>query len=223
MVNLLLARACPRRNIIEVERYHHLQPCDQILVNYYTEYDAYFEIRKYFLEHPEYTHLVLGTDDIVILPDHVRQLQKDLLEKDYPILCGMMNVDQIEYQQNSGNLNISYELALKEKKLRHYNWVRRFELPDKDIFQVKFNGFALMAIKRDVIERYEFACDGVFKPDGKTKSGASVDFVFCWYCHEHQIPIFIDKRIDMMHLRMAGRLQCGEKHKSIEFILACMQ
>lgn len=216
-VNILLARASPRNNIPEVDNCNPDLPCDVLLVKYYFEYPAYKVLRDFFLEHKEYTHLVLATDDIIVRPDHVIQLINDLLEKDYPILCGMMNVDQYEYQLPEGNLNISFEIALKEKKLRHYNWIRRFEIPTDDIFQVKFNGFALMAIKREIIEKYVFACDGVFKPDGKTESGASVDLVFCWYCHENNIPIFVDKRIDMKHLRTEGKIRCGEMKKAVEW------
>ena len=208
-VNLLLARCSPRCDIAPVEEQNKNLPCDKIIPRYYFEYQAYKTVRNYFLANPEYTHLVLATDDIVVLPQHVEQLRKDLEEQDYPVLCGMMNVDQQEYMQELGSLNISYELALKDRKLRHYTWITRKEIPPDNIFQVKFNGFALMVIRRDIVEKQAFACDGTFRLKGE-QSGASVDFVFCWYCHDNNIPIFVDKRIDMQHLRGEGRIKHGE-------------
>ena len=216
-VNLLLARCSPRSDIIEVEQENSKLPCDKIIPRYYFEYEAYKTIRLFFLKQKEYTHLVLATDDIVIKPEHIIQLQKDLEEHDYPVLCGMMNVNQDEYMKENGNLNISYELGLKDRKLRHYSWIQRKDLPKEDIFQVKFNGFALMAIRRDMVEKTPFACDGVFRLKGEM-SGASVDFVFCWYLHENNIPVFVDKRIDMQHLRAMGRLRHGEITKNLYFL-----
>lgn len=209
MVKLLLGRASPRCNIDDVENENLKLPCDILQLRFYGEYEAYRLMRNYFLEHPDYTHLVLATDDVLVRKEHIEILQNDLESKDYPVLCGMMNVEQDEFMKYEGNLNISFELALKDRQLRHYNWIRRNELPNRDMFQVKFNGFALMAIRRDIIEKNEFACDGVFRLRGVI-SGASVDLVFCWYCHENSIPIFVDKRIDMKHLRTSGKMRVGE-------------
>jgi len=216
-VNLLLARCSPRSDIQQVESENINLPCDKLIARYYFEYEAYKTVRNFFLKQKDYTHLVLATDDIVVKPEHIIQLQKDLEDHDYPIICGMMNVNQDEYLQLDGNLNISYELGLKDRKLRHYNWIKRKDLPKDDIFSVKFNGFALMAIHRDIIQRTEFPCDGIFRLKGEA-FGASVDFVFCWWCHENNIPIYTDKRIDMQHLRAMGRIKHGEITKNLYFI-----
>jgi hypothetical protein len=64
------------------------------------------------------------------------------------------------------------------------NYQRRISL------QVKFAGFGLTAIHRRIVERYEFAGDGIFKGKGM-QFGASLDFVFCWWCHENQIDILL--------------------------------
>lgn len=214
-MKLLLARGSPRSNIPEVEEQNPKLPCDKLLVQYMSEIPAYKIMRNYFLS-KDYDYLVLATDDIVVRPEHVTQLQKDLDENQYLVLSGMMNVDQHEFSRKDGNLNICYELALKDRKLRYYSWVRRDGLPEKDVFQVKFAGFGLTAIHRSIIERYEFAGDGVFKGKGM-EFGASLDFVFCWWCHENNVPIFVDKRIDMFHMRTSGRHQVGERSPKIYF------
>ena len=127
----------------------------------------------------------------------------------------MMNVDEKDYP--GGNLNITMELALRDKKLRYYNWLTRKDLPDKDVFPVKFAGFGLTCIRRDIVELLPFATDSIFRGKGM-QFGASLDFVFCWYCHEYGIPIYVDKRIDMLHLRNRGRHKVGERKPVIDFI-----
>ena len=217
MVKMLLFRGSPRSNIEEVEKYNPLLPYDRLIIRFVTEFKAYEQARDFFLEHEEYDYLVLATDDIVVKPEHIGQLQKDLEEFKFPVISGVMNVDQLDWLKPDGDLNICYELALKDRKLRHYSWIKRKDLPKDDIFLVKFSGFPLMAIRRDIVMMTPFAADGLFK--GKEMHfGASLDFVFCWFCHEKGIPIYADKRIDMQHLRLSGRMQLGEKEKRVEFI-----
>ncbi len=181
------------------------------------EIPAYHEARRFFLEYDEYDYFVIATDDIVVKPDNIIRLERDCQIYGYPVISGMMNVDQHEYMIPDGNLNVCYELALKDKKLRYYNWIKRKELPEKEFFQVKFAGFGLTAIRRDVISKIEFAGDGIFKGHGM-QFGASLDFVFCWNCHEQNIPVWVDRTIDMQHLRTSGEHQVGKRKAVIDYI-----
>ena len=124
---------------------------------------------------------------------------------------------QQNYQQKNGRLNICHILGFKDRKLRSYEWITRDDLPKDDIFLVKFAGFGLTAVRRDIVESIPFAGDGVFKGKGM-EFGASLDFVFCWTCHENEVPIYVDKRIDMEHLRSFGTFNVGIK-KPVEEIL----
>lgn len=210
---ILLFRGSPRSNIEEVENYNIKleKVCDVLNIRYMQEIPAYANARRIFLQ-GKWDYFVIATDDIVVTPEHVEQLKEDLTDHD--VIGGMMNVDQTEYMKEDGNLNICYELALKDRKLRFYNWIKRNGLPEDDIFKVKFNGFALLGIKRDIIKDIEFAGDGIFR--GKNmKFGASLDFVFCWDCHIRNIPVFVDKRIDMKHLRTSGTHQVGLRKPEI--------
>ena len=211
--NLLLFRGSPRSNIQEVEEWNDKLPCDTLIIRYMQEIPAYWRAREEFLK-GSWDYLVIATDDIVVKPEHIEQLQKDIDENPFPVISGMMNVDQHEYMKKNGNLNICETLALKDKKLRYYDWYKRETLPNKDIFQVKFAGFGLTAVRRDIVEKIYFAGDGIFKERGM-QFGASLDFVFCWHCHEKNIPIFVDKRIDMQHLRASGISKVGERHSEI--------
>ncbi len=208
-VKLLLGRGSPRSNIENVELWNEKLPCDKIIPRFTSEHKAYSQMRQYFLEHEEYTHLVLATDDIVVLPEHIDRLQDDLEYHDYPVLSGIINVDQ----NDVNNVNISMTLPVKDRKHRQYKWIRREQLESlPDIFEVAFAGFGLTAIRRDVVNQIMFDADRVF--EGKAQNrGASLDTVFCWYAKERDIPIMVDKRIDMKHLRKSGRLRLSKEDR----------
>ncbi len=205
---LLLGRGCPRSNIPRVEYQNEFLPCDKLLVRFMHEYPAYKFMRKWFLEHLEYSHLVLATDDIIVMPEHIEQLIRDIELLDYPVISGVMNVEQ----DDKFDLNIAWELPLKERRLRQYKWIKRDELPAKNCFKVAFSGFPLMAIRRDIVSRSSFNADRVF--EGKPPDrGASLDLVFCYWCQEHDIPVYVDKRIMMYHKRNGGSMQIGIRAK----------
>ena len=212
-MKFLLCRGSPRSNIPDVEHFNKLLPCDRLMARYIPEYEAYKIMRNYFLTHTEYTHMLIATDDIVVTPEHINQLEKDLKTHDYPVLSGMMNVNQ----GDKINVNLSMRIAAKERQFRTYYWIHRDELPKSDIFQVEFSGFPLMAIRRDVVEKFEFDADKVLM-GGRAENGASLDLVFCWRCKENGIPIFADQRIDMRHLRKSGKFQIGTRPKKVELM-----
>ena len=203
--NILLARASPRRNIQEVEEQN--LPCDVLWANFYQEYFAYQEIQKEFLK-GKWGYLVLATDDIVVKPENIIQLECDLETKDYPVLAGIMNVNEADYP--NGNYAISHELDIWGE----VKWIKN--LPKDNIFQVKFNGFCLMAIRRDIVERYEFVAQNYMRDKRAGKGdGGSFDLVFCYWCENNCIPIFVDKRINMKHLRQSGRTRLGEEKPTL--------
>lgn len=208
-IKILLGRGSPRSNIEAVEHWNQFLRCDKIIPKFTTEHKAYAQMRKYFLDHTEYTHLVLATDDIVVTPPHIEYLISDLTEQDYPVLSGIMNVDQ----KDQTYVNIAMELPIKDRNHRRYDWVTRKQLVDMpDIFKVAFSGFPLMAIRRDVVNKIMFDADRVF--EGKPPHhGASLDTVFCWYCKERDIPIMVDQSISMTHLRRKGRMRTSKPDK----------
>jgi len=207
-VKLLLGRGSPRANIEIVECWNGKLPCDKIIPTFTSEWTAYQQMRNYFLSHKEYTHLVLATDDIVVLPKHVDMLQDDLELHDYPILSGMMNVEEAEPDK----LNLTWELPSKDRKARKYKWLMRDDLPKERFFKVGFSGFPLMAIRRDLIDQYTFMADRVF--EGKAPHrGASLDTVFCWWAKDNNIPITVDQEIEMRHYNRMARLRLAKSDR----------
>ena len=159
MNKLLLFRGSPRSDIENVEIWNEKLPCDKLIVRFVSEYKAYKYARQWFLEHPEYTHFVIATDDIVVQPQHIEKLQKDLDEHDFPVLSGYMNVNQTDTE----DMNICHKIGMKQRRLRQYKWIKKSELPDELFIDVEFAGFGLTAIRRDVVDGYPiFAADKVF-------------------------------------------------------------
>lgn len=211
-VNLLLFRGSPRSNIENVEIWNEKLPCDKLIIRFVSEFKAYQRARKEFLNHPEYTHFVIATDDIVVLPKHIQKLQKDLEEHDFPVLSGYMNVNQ----NDTVDMNICKKIGMKLRNLRKYEWMKIHDIPDGEFIQVEFAGFGLTAIRRDVVESYHiFAADKVFHGEAPHR-GASLDFVFCWHCKETNVPIMVDTDIKLKHLRASGTMRVGKRGPKIQ-------
>lgn len=212
-VKLLLCRGSPRSNIENVEIWNEKLPCDKFIIRFVSEYQAYIKMREFFLENKQYTHMVLATDDIVVHPEHILKIQAGLESRDFSVFSGMMNVNQNDVEDR----NICEKIGMKDRRLRKYEWMKRSELTDTMLYKVEFAGFGLTAIRRDVIEGYPvFSADKVFQGLPPNR-GASLDFVFCWYCKENCIPIIVDPEIDMKHLRTSGTMRVGKKHPKVEY------
>jgi hypothetical protein len=118
-------------------------------------------------------------------------------------------------QNDVEDRNICYKIGMKDRALRKYEWIKKSDITEKYL-TVEFAGFGLTAIRRDIVEQYPiFAADKVFQGFPPHR-GASLDFVFCWYCKENNIPIVVDTAIDMKHLRKSGTHRVGSKHPKIE-------
>jgi GT2 family glycosyltransferase len=167
---------------------------------------------EWFLAHNEYTHLVIAPDDLIVKPEHIALLKQGLEEYNDPILCGFSNI----WETDDGLINLSIHLNASDGSFEEIEWMNRSELPDAELFQVEFAGYPCMAIRRDVVEKISLYDEGVF--DGKKSlNGGSIDVLFCWRCKMAGIPIWVDSRLDMRHLRSSGKHEVGKKPKHIEF------
>ena len=73
----------------------------------------------------------------------------------------------------------------------------------RSIFRVAFAGFGLTAIHREIVKQIQFSGDGLWRGTNRDK-GASLDLVLGYDCRDLNIPIFVDRRIKMQHLRLHG-------------------
>jgi len=209
---ILHAIPSPRDNIQGVLDYQPDLPFDRFIPKFMPEVDAYHLVRDFFLENKQYTHLAIGTDDIVVKPEHMLALAADLEGKDYPVLTGVMNV----YQEDHDLLNITPNGSIPSPiwAKRIYNWINKKEMyrytanGTNPIIQVGFSGFPVMIIRRDVVERIPFESDAKYNPV-PFPLGGSLDVQFCYSCHRMKIPIFCDTRVEMDHLRLSGQNRVG--------------
>lgn len=176
---------------------------------YFPEKMAYNLAREWFLKHEEYTHFVICPDDLIVKKEHIESLIQDLEENDYPVLSGVCNVDKAK---NKDYLSITENLPhpqrmVPERNLvgwRWYSWVHKdskFEMP---IMSFPFSGFAAQFIRRDVMKRYRFIDDAKYNGTPDLLTGA-IDVMFSNTCAIEKLPIMVDTRIRMEHLKAAER------------------
>lgn len=203
-INPLLCSPSPR-DIPEVYQELKQTGYDRLYAKYYPEKTAYELMRKYFVDHQEYSHLVICPDDLIIKKEHIDRLIEDLQKNDYAILSGVCNVDQ---GANKDYLNITYNLphpirTIPERKQlgwRHYHWVHKDEPFTVNIQPFLFSGFAAMFFRRDVMERYKFTDDAAQNGTPSLITGA-IDVMMANVCAIERIPQMVDTTVRMEHLK----------------------
>ena len=200
LINPLITSPSPR-DILEFKQGQDTIPCDKLLVKYHHSKRAYKIMRSYFLEHGEYTHLILHPDDLIVNESHYNALKKTIEEHDYPVLSGVCIV----------SINVPQLLAVTESKLptpyrrtRKYDFVNTRSSP-RGIVKVLWSGFPFMWIRRDIVEKIEFEDDTRWNLQDPNK-GWSFDVTFCYNCDKLEIPIYTDFDVMMKHLKDAGNM-----------------
>jgi hypothetical protein len=173
-------------------------PYDKLFAKYYEEIDAYRELKTYFMEHKEYTHMVIIPDDLIVHRDGFELLMRDLQEFDYPALEGICNVNYGEDDRfacgptiNGGPTFFNTKTLQLEK-----------EKQGSEIIQVGSESFCCVFIKRDIIEKYPHAIRGM--------PNSSFDWGFGTTCYWEHIPMRVDTRAKFLHL--AGRARGYLEH-----------
>ena len=166
----LLGRGSPRSNIPKVEYNNQFLPCDRLIARYIPEWHAYQIMRNYFLQHKEYTHLVLATDDIVVLKKDIEQLQKNLGD-DYPVIAGIMNVDQDDENQDVPNQFIQKRRLHDDRELPGRDSVERMRVDVsrgiaavKDLQAPRHRGFPTVELLIEVVPE---PTDGLRQDDSR--------------------------------------------------------
>lgn len=216
------------RDIPEVLEAHTKLKCDKLYAKYFIEREAYWHLRNFFLHaDQEYTHMILAPDDLVITPEDYNQLVEDIKKYNYPIISGICNVDQQDYKDYWDiTENLPHPLRPlkdyddytgKERSrwwgYRWYSWFDDNTIKDEvnrqkgnPIIRVLHSGFALQALRRDVVERINFITDAEVNGIVNAEC-SSVDVMFSNTCAVDGIAIMADTRIKMRHLRNSGPVQ----------------
>ena len=201
---------------------------DKLIVKYMPEQEAYNIIRERFLKYTEYTHLAIVPDDLIVEPQHWDQLVADLKEYDYPVACGVCNLDNSPEHQGMLNICINHPPAISRvQTMRSYKWLfegseehQQYLNKTPPIVKVNFAGFPCIIFARDVISLFVFKDDR--KPYNPKERGCCVDVMACADLADLDIPIHCDLRVRMTHLKIddnqiEGKM-VGIKEPKIEFI-----
>jgi hypothetical protein len=204
MINILLGIPSPR-DIPQVLEQQDKLPIDKLIIKYYHEWTAYQHMRTQFLRLKEYTHLVIASDDLIVKPENVLKLINELEKKDYPVFGGVCSING----DDLNTINIIRVENMPTLNERHYEFIKRKTM--SGINQVGYAGFPLMAIRRDLIERFDFDSQSKLEGGDPDYTG-NLDLIFCLRCKENNIPIFVDTDNYMVHLRGHGQIKWHDSY-----------
>ncbi|OYD16944.1 hypothetical protein CH330_01360 [candidate division WOR-3 bacterium JGI_Cruoil_03_51_56] len=194
---------------------------DKLIVRNYLTHEAHNIARKFFFEH-DYDYLIMGHDDYLGSPDHVKMLLGDEEKHHFPVISGWSNIWLPPYKRERPSLaSISlrrpntHKLKTGKLTMNDYGFVAM-----RDILLAKygypfarvwFMGFPLTLIRRDTLKKVPFRPYKKVKDEfcftAETKKhgrGIVFDLQFALDCEKQHIPIRIDTRIFLLHFGKEG-------------------
>ena len=191
-------------------------PCDKLFINYIPYPWPHRIARDYFLTHPEYTHLMIIPNDLIVTLKDYRKMVRNI--DNYPmidVICGVCNVDteqEKDYWAICQNLPAlgSMDYQWYPSKIKEYL--------QGAIIRVPFAGMPFMCMARHVIEgltRNE-ARPGYDGTELFGKDGFATDVHLCHNLWNNHIPIYCDTSIEMLHLRYKYDMLVGKKDPNCE-------
>lgn len=186
----------------------------------FNELDAYNRCRDYFLSHPEYTHLCVIPDDLLVDLKHIDKLMSEI-EKDpdkYPVLSGICNfacitkkfmdcmtfieyknMNAVEQMRKTGRYDFRRDIVHRDK----YNKIKEeLKLKPNRIIQVTWAAFPPTIIRRDVVEKIVFDSNLM-----------GVDTAFFQSCIKNQIKTYADLDVETFHLKGI------EKNRDLDWLI----
>jgi hypothetical protein len=173
---------------------------DKLFIRNHPESQAYRVIQDNFLKGPQYyTHLILWPDDLVVPRTMFEKLALGVYAEDYPVISGYCNIDG-ELNKDLANICIDHVPSI-EQAGRKYVWPTLEHVASlrPTVIRVKFMGFPLAIIRRDVLQQVRLTTDSVF--NGALTGGCCVDVVFSWQCDQKNIPLYVDTTCRLEHLK----------------------
>ena len=132
---------------------------------------------------------------MVVKPQDLTRLIAGLNRYDYPVLTGMCNIDNAPANKNLVAGTPTKHVPKDDVVMRRYVWMstKSKRMRKGEIFPIGYAGFPLFAIRRDIVEQIPFRNDGI----------CCIDVFFCWDCYKAKIPIMLNPKINMVHLKIA--------------------
>jgi hypothetical protein len=215
------------RRIPEAQRaFRKLKFIDKVLFKNYRPNEVSAEMNDYISDHPDYTHLLISSDDITPTPANIRQLISDVRTYDLPVVAGYCNICEFNKEGSHGCVcgscvdgkphrftNVTFSPVRLPPSRRSYDFITmEWALTHPSIFQVWFQGNACGMVRRDTLEQIPLRSwnDG----DG----GLMQDLAMAIDLAERNIPQFVDFRVGIRHYGTHhGRLLVGKEKKETVF------
>ena len=167
---------------------------DKLIVKYKPQWEAYAEAREFFLNHKEYTHLVICADDLVIELDDLDILLE--WAELYNVMDGVCGID--ESQPNTLAIQpIGCNLSGNQPDLQKGAWIERKDT-ESNYQQVGHSGAACRVIDRETFELITFT-------GGNPNRDGWFDFGMTKELTKLGIPIMVNTSVYMDHLRTAQK------------------
>lgn len=155
MINPLIFVPSVRKIPMVIDSWKKI-PHDKLIVRMMLEPRAYKNGRDYFLEHEEYTHIVIAPDDMVLDYDSFMTLKRDVEEYDLSNLAGIANLGQ-----DDPDIYSCKPTGVPLGQNTKGSYYEKGMIPNH-IFEVGFTGFACQWIERELVEKLSFTgwCNG---------------------------------------------------------------
>ncbi len=186
---------------------------DKLWLKYYPQEEAYVTARDWFLRHYEYTHLIIHPDDLLATQTALEFL---LLSADDKVISGWCINTIKENWEQINDTSISYTLCWDPPRSATYesfNFIPAQHIntllsDGKAIIKVKFSGFALCCIPRNILEQVMFRGD----------QDCCMDATFAIDLHYYGIDQYCNLKTRTKHLRRSKEeIQVDKKPKRIIF------
>jgi len=237
-INPVLVIFSPRDIGFVKEGYDKIHFIDKVWFKYFDKKTVHEKCLLFVRRHPEYTHIIISSDDVIVSPHMVKILLDDIRKYDFPAVSGCCNQcdmychSNLECQwcfekKDHPFINVTFT-PIKYWKTPHLIGKNMFELYDfvteewrqthPIIKQVWFQGFLLSVIRRDVFLKHALKPTLLTVHKGKKIYNYSSDFSFAVECHKHNIPQFVDFRVRAKHFGIyhtKTKLKIGMKEPKI--------
>lgn len=199
LIKPLLVILSPRDIQAVKEAYDKIDYVDKLWIKYYEPIEAYAIAESFFLDYPEYTHIIINCDDAIPQYEHIAMLIADIKKYDFPAIAGCCTVDK-----TSNDMRLSFGLSDFRGQSPHHQVPNEFRTLN-GIVRCWWQGMAYGVIRRDLLEKTGLK--------GLQNLACNQDLQFSLNLIKLCIPQYIDVRCYMIHARGIGKSFVGEKPK----------
>lgn len=205
-----------------------IKTIDRLEVVGYDHDQAHKICRTFFIEHPEYTHLLFIAEDVLVTPDMIDLLIDDQKTTDYKVISGYLNIAFTSDLMSLSTTDLTKH-PIRTTNDYHFHTLKQClnNQSLNPIIPVFFQGLGLTIIDRSVIEKttfkpytkiYEWTR---FKQFGMKipNFGVMFDLQFALELSKLGILQFVDLRLLMLHFGVTiDMIKLQGKPRTVTFI-----